>query len=132
MAFKEIEHTADYAIHIEGADIIELFTEAARGMNALAGGKAGPPYKVRTIEIDAFDLESLLVAWLEELAFIMEVENEIASAFIEMQVMQSSLHARIETGRVHGLNKLIKAVTFHDMAIRPVAGGYETTVVFDV
>ncbi|MBN1314285.1 MAG: archease, partial [Anaerolineales bacterium] len=129
---KEIEHTADYALKIFGSDIPELFIEAAKGMNSLTGAIFKPPTINREIKLDATDLESLLVAWLEELAFFMEVDNKIACDFVQIKVSDTRLNAKIMTCNIEGINKLVKAVTFYDMAIRQVHGGYETIIVFDV
>jgi SHS2 domain-containing protein len=46
------------------------------------------------------------------------------------------LRVRARGGPATGVDKLIKAVTFHNLAIRANKGGpetiYETTIVFDV
>ncbi len=130
--FEEIEHTADYAIRVWGAELPELFVEAARGMNALAGGAPGMPVVTRQIAVQAADLETLLVAWLEELAFLLESEGQMFDRLEMLSFSPTALTARVGGGPAVGLQKLIKAVTFHDLAIRPTAGGYETIVVFDV
>jgi len=130
--FEEVEHTADYAIRAWGADLPELFVEAARGMNALTGGAPGEPAASRDLCLEAPELETLLVVWLEELAFLMEVEGEMYSKFEVAALAPTQLRARVSGGPAVGLDKLIKAVTFHNLAIQEAAGGYETTIVFDV
>jgi SHS2 domain-containing protein len=133
--YKEIDHTADYAIRAWGADLPELFVEAARGMNALAGGELGQadqPGRIRELSLEAQDLESLLVLWLEELTLLMELEGEQADGFEIQALTTTSLQAKVTTRKVVGLNKLIKAVTYHDLSIRPSDGGYGTVIVFDV
>lgn len=130
--FKEIEHTADYAIYVRALDLSELFLDAARGMNALAGGHVGQPPITRHIELQASDSETLLVEWLEELAFLMEIESEFFDQFQVCQFNPTSLSIQITGGSAQGVQKLIKAITFHDLAIKPTADGFETTIVFDV
>ncbi|MCK4831528.1 MAG: archease [Anaerolineales bacterium] len=134
--FKEIEHTADYAIKVWGADLSELFVDAAHGMNALTGGKLDRPETTREIALEAADPETLLVTWLEELAFLMEVEGEMYSHFEVLALTDTALRVRARGGMATGVDKLIKAVTFHNLAIRENKGGpetiYETTIVFDV
>jgi SHS2 domain-containing protein len=130
--YEEIDHTADYAIHVRGIDLPCLFIEAARGMNALTGGVAGGPAVSREIHVEASELEALLVTWLEELAFLMETAGEMYKEFEVISLSPTSLRVRAQGGSVSGLDKLIKAITFHDLAIRQTTAGYETTVVFDV
>ncbi len=130
--FKEIEHTADYAIKVWGADLSELFVDAAHGMNALTGGEPDRPEISREIALEAADPETLLVAWLEELAFLMEVEGEMYSHFEVLALTHTALWIRARGGLATRVDKLIKAVTFHNLAIRESKGTYETTIVFDV
>ena len=130
--YEEIDHTADYAIRVRGLDLPSLFIEAARGMNALTGGAAVGPAVSREIQVEASDLEALLVSWLEELAFLMEIEGEMYSDFNVISLSPTSLRVRAQGGPVTGLDKQIKAITFHDLAIRHTAAGYQTTIVFDV
>jgi SHS2 domain-containing protein len=130
--YEEIDHTADYAIHVRGIDLPGLFVAAARGMNALTGGAVVHPPVSREIHVEASELETLLVTWLEELAFLMETAGEMYEEFQVISLSPTSLRVRAQGGAVSGLDKLIKAITFHDLAIRQTAAGYETTVVFDV
>ena len=130
--YEEIDHTADYAIRVRGLDLPSLFIEAARGMNALTGGAPVGPAVSREIQVEASDLEALLVSWLEELAFLMEIEGEMYSDFNVISLSPTSLRVRAQGGAVTGLDKQIKAITFHDLAIRHTAAGYQTTIVFDV
>ena len=130
--YEEIEHTADYAIRVRGADLPGLFISAAQGMIALTGGAPGVPSLRREIELEAPDLETLLVTWLEELAFLLETDGELYTRFEMLVFSPTALRARAEGGEADGVSKLIKAVTFHDLSIRETDIGYETIIVFDV
>lgn len=130
--FEEIDHTADYAIRVIGDDLASLFVEAARGMNALTGGTAVDSAITREIQVEAGDLEALLVTWLEELAYYMERDGEMYQEFKVISLSPTCLRVEAKGGSGRNLEKLIKGVTFHDLAIRQTKGGYETTVVFDV
>ena len=130
--YTEIEHTADYAIRVSSPDLAGLFRDAARGMYALTGGTVPETPNSREIELLAADVETLLVSWLEELSFWLEMEGEMAGQIAFERLTTTELAARIETGPAAGLTKLIKAVTFHDLEISLSARGYEVTIVFDV
>ncbi len=131
--FEEVEHTADWALKVWGVDLPDLFTNAAVGMMQLMDAMpAQHDPSVRTIEIEAIDRESLLVAWLEELLFGMEIRS-VTYQDIRMQITgDTALEATIEELPLLAIAKPIKAVTYNELAIRPIQGGLEVTIVFDV
>ena len=60
--FQEVEHTADWELHVWAPDLGALLEQAARGMYQLSGTRlAGAPRVRRNLEIQAVDAESLLV-----------------------------------------------------------------------
>jgi SHS2 domain-containing protein len=128
-----VEHTADRALRVFGRDLAELFTNAALGMNSLiTSAAAGRPSIAKEIELEAIDAESLLVAWLSELAFWAETESLVFTHFEILGMSPTRLSAVVRGGRVGTLQKHVKAVTFHNLDIRSEAGGLAATVVFDV
>ena len=134
MKFEEIEHTADRALRIYGRDLEDLFGNAAEGLAALMLPPDGgaPAGVARSVELEAIDAESLLVAWLSELAFWAETESLVFRRFDFTELSPTRLRAVAHGGPVEALEKHVKAVTFHELAIRPVPQGLAATVVFDV
>lgn len=134
MRFEEVEHTADRALRIFGRDLVELFVNAAAGMNSLMGACVGDDADTVTkhIELEAIDAEALLVAWLSELGFWAETESLIFGRFDFTELTSTRLRAAIHGAPVQALEKHVKAVTFHDLAIRKGPEGLVVTVVFDV
>ncbi len=132
--FEEIEHTADWALRVRGADLRELLAHAARGMSSLLVSdlEAVPVGVRRQLELDAFDAESLLVDWLSELAYWAEAELLVFREYDLADVSPTHLRASVRGGRVPGLQKHIKAVTYHNLKIVTTKDGLETTIVFDV
>ncbi len=132
--FTEIEHTADYALRITGRDLAELLVNAARGMVSLmVTDPAALPTEVeQSLELDALDAESLLVEWLNELAYWAEIEGLVFHRFELHRVTLTALQATVRGGHTPELQKHIKAVTFHNLQIIETDDGLETTVVFDV
>ena len=131
--FEEMEHTADRALRIYGRDLSELFTHAALGMNSLMlSGGGGRLSVAKQIELEAIDAESLLVAWLSELAFWAETASLIFTQFEFFSISGTRLSARVRGDPVEALEKHVKAVTFHNIRIQSEEGGLTTTVVFDV
>lgn len=137
MPYAEIPHTADWALRVWAADLPALFSEAARGMNTLAGAVlAAAPRREVPFETTAPDAESLLVAFLSELVYYAEQEHTGFDDFtLELSPETDGifwLRAVLRGARFAELNKAIKAVTYHGLAIRKTEQGYETTIVFDV
>ena len=131
--FEEIEHTADVAIRVWGRDLAELFANAAYGMAC----QLADPGKVeqtveQSVELNAYDVETLLVSWLGELLYLGEREECVFTDFDLLEVTPTRLWATIRGGSIHEHQRHIKAVTFSDMEIVQTGEGYQTVVVFDV
>jgi SHS2 domain-containing protein len=131
--FEEVEHTADWALRIRGENLEGLFTNAAVGMMQLAGiePRAGPTRR-RRFELQASDSESLLVAWLEELLFLVEMDEVTFTRFDLTVEDNTRLTANVQESPIGKIKKQIKAVTYHNLKITQVEDGLEVTVVFDV
>jgi SHS2 domain-containing protein len=134
-SFCETDHTADYALLVRGVDAIRLFQNAAAGlvhlMGPLMGSKKDPAIR-RRVRLDGFDREDLLVSWLEEFCFIAETEMHILVDCNFGVLTDHCLEAEIVLRPVAGFQRMVKAVTYHDLTIRMTDAGLETTIVFDV
>ncbi len=131
--FNEIEHTADNALFIKAENMAELLKYAALGMLSLMGLPSDRDgITRRRIELEALDREDLLVAWLEELLFLME-KHEIGFGDMDIDVHQDKrMVAMIEEIPDMIPLKEIKAVTYHGLEIIETEKGLEVTLVFDV
>lgn len=132
--FTVEEHTADWAIRVRGRDLRHLLLSAAWGMNSLLVSdlNAVPLNVERTVAVEAFDRESLLVEWLGDLAYLTEMEGLVFREFEFETVTTETLRATVRGGHAPELHKHIKAVTYHDLQIKETEAGLEATVVFDV
>lgn len=131
--FEEIEHTADWALHVWAEDFGQLCACAARGMLSLVGVDAQPSGgRWRLIDLRADDRETLLVVWLEEVLFALETEQVTITAF-DLQIEDGRrLVGRLRSAPTKRPGKPIKAITFHNLSIVETEAGMETTLVFDV
>ena len=135
--FEEIEHTADIAIRVRGRSLAEMFANAAYGMacqmvsHPASAGAEGEMIE-RTIDLTAYDAETLLVSWLGELLYLGEREGCVFTGFDMVKVTASRLQAVVRGGPAATHQRHIKAVTFNDLDIVHTDAGYETTIVFDV
>lgn len=131
---RVIEHTADWALRLRGRDLKELFGRAAEGMAYLLAGdvSAVPLDHARDVALEAYDAEELLVIWLGELAYWAERDGLVFPVAGLSEVTATRLVGTVRGGRPPEIQKHIKAVTYHDLAIREMESGLEVTVVFDV
>lgn len=129
-----IEHTADWSLRVRGADLEELFRHAAAGMAMLMveDPQALPDDVERDLALEAFDVESLLVDWLNEHVYWAESDGLVFRDVDLTIIDETRLAAAVSLGKADSLDKHIKAVTFHNLAITTTASGLEVTIVFDV
>ena len=132
MGFEEISHTADWSVRVWANTLQSLFAESARAMNMLAGVEtASNPRAKRVFESEGPDTESLLVAFLSELIYFQEQENQAFDTFV-FQINGKKISANMEGAEILSVDKAIKAVTYHNLNIERTARGLEVTLVFDV
>jgi SHS2 domain-containing protein len=130
--FQELAHTADWELHVWAPDLPRLLEQAARGMYALAGVELQPAPRVeRRLALQTADAESLLVAFLSELLYLQESEG-LAFDHFGLQITELALEARLQGAPHRALEKEIKAVTWHHLAIQPTEQGLAVNIVFDV
>ncbi len=134
MGFSELEHTADWALRVWAPDLPNLFEQAARGMYALMEAPIDEqsPHASHQMEIQGSDAESLLVAFLAELLYLADRQGLAFNQF-NLDVWPDHLHAWLEGGPFTSQRKEIKAVTYHNLAIKQREDGLlEVAIVFDV
>lgn len=131
--FEEVEHTADWSLRVTGADLEDLLVNAARGMLHLLDVQPQPGQLQKTeIRLEAPDRESLLVSWLEELLFAMEMRRITYIEFDLELKGDLELVAFVTEAPAGDLRKHIKAVTYNALEVIETEEGFETTLVFDV
>ncbi len=133
--FEILSHTADIGIIAYGSDMTEAFSNAARGMFSLiAELESVGETERRDTQLTAPDRESLLVAWLNELIYLFDVENIIFKRFDINLVSETELQASSYGGKVdhrHQPKMGIKAATYHMLKIEE-NNGIKVQVLFDI
>jgi len=134
--FEIIDHTADIGIAAYGETLKEAFANAAYALFSLmvdfedVGDSA-----CRQVEISATDREELLVAWLNELIYLFEVENVLfkrfeINEFNETRLKASCYGEKIDPER-HKIKMAVKGATYHMLKIDE-GEGFRVQVLFDV
>jgi len=134
--FEILEHTSDVGIIAYGKDMKEAFANAAKGMFSLITELDDiSEIEQRDIELTAPDLESLLVAWLNELVYLFDVDNILLNNFEITQLSSTHLKAKafgekVDTSK-HILKLGIKAATYHMLKIEK-DNGVRVQIIFDI
>lgn len=131
--FRELAHTADWELEVWAPDHATLLEQAARGMYALSGMRLlpGPPQE-RLIALHAADAEGLLVRFLTELLWVEQEEKLGFDQFAISVEGQCDLRAELSGSTIAKLDKEIKAVTYHNLAVQTTTQGLRVNIVFDV
>ncbi|KLK87698.1 hypothetical protein SZ63_08680 [Methanoculleus sediminis] len=135
MSFEELEHTADVLMRVRGATLNELFAEAGRAMFSVMYGPCEDRDVERRIEIEAENLESLLIDYLSELLFVTEVENTVFCTF-DVELLGTRLSAVIR-GELfdparHSAGTLVKGISYFGLEIVKEEEGYVVEIIFDI
>ena len=135
--FDVIEHTADIGIAAYGADLKQVFANAARGLFSLITELDAISEKnIYHIQVTAPDREALLLQWLNELIYRFEVKEMLFHRFTINTLTNTELKAtgygeKIDLAK-HELKIQVKAATFHMLKIEQNNDGWEAQVIFDV
>lgn len=142
--WRTTEHTADLAVEIEAPTLERLFETGARALaGVLLGLEAGSaPAEAsgaegewRRLDLEAPDREALLVDWLRELLFV-QMTEELVLTGVELTGLDASrLTARAafaKPARGRPLERELKGVTYHDLAVERRGDGWFARVVFDL
>jgi SHS2 domain-containing protein len=130
--FSEREHTADWELEVWAPDFTGLLEQAARGMYSISGIrlKKGPRQNW-DIHLTALDEENLLVRFLAELLNLGEQEH-LGFDVYQFTFEGDRLSVVLEGAPIISQDKEIKAVTYHNLAIRETNEGLSVNIVFDV
>ena len=135
--FEFFEHTGDTGVTVFGASSTELFTHAAEALcMVFIDPRLVQSVTSKQIAVEAENYEELLVAWLNELLYIFETESLLLCRYDIEQLDDRHVTARVwgewyEEER-HPINRVIKAVTYHQLSVTEHDGQWEARIIFDL
>jgi len=140
--FRSFDHTADVGLEVHGESLEDLLATAARAVFSLMldEGPTDPEVEeeVRIEPVPAGGgLEDVFVAWLQELLYRFETQLLVPLEFDFPEVGPRRVRARVGFGRFdprrHRAGTEVKAVTYHELAVRRSAdGGWSARMILDV
>jgi len=137
MKYCLIDHTADFGIHVFGADPKDLFANAAQAMfdqivavDTLKGtGK-------HNLDITGDDWPDLMVNWLRELLYLWTGKEMLIKRVAILSISEHLLLAKVHFDTFdpnrHEIKNEIKAVTYHQIQVESGPAGWESKIIFDV
>ena len=136
-SYELFDHTADMGVRARAATIAGLLQPAIEGLYACIGTLVpGAPAADLTFRLTHGDSADLLRDFLAELLHQFERHGCMAVGLEAVVFDDTQLTARAQMRLVSdgesSYHREVKAVTYHELAIRPVPGGYEATFIVDI
>ena len=132
-----VDHTAELELELEAASERGVFEEALAALGGLLAERTGgeketvaEPARHR-VSASAPDRATLLAEWLSELAYLAESEGFVPTRAERLELTDDALEATV-VGRRASPPHLVKAVTYHRLAIWEEDETWRARVIFDV
>ena len=135
--YELIDHTADVGVKAYGKTLSEAFENAAKGMFDIITSKSEiESIGQYDIELQADNLEQLLVDWLSELLFLNGANNLVFGFFkVDLDEKKNKISAKVFGEKFdiskHKVGSEIKAVTYHILEVNNKKP-YHVQVLFDI
>lgn len=131
------EHPADLELNVRGRTCKELFAEAARGLiESTRPPEASGPLAQRPVNLAAADREELLVAWLDEIIYLLESgflpELPVPVDRLTETGLETSLPGRPVGPGDDFAGPEVKAATYHRLAVRKTGKTWQARVILDL
>jgi SHS2 domain-containing protein len=136
-AFEVIDHTADVGIIAYGADIEELFSNAALALFSLIIEPESIENKFHLdLEVHSEDIDSLLVEWLNEIIYLFDVKRTLFNRFDIISLTNNRLKATCYgedfNTMKHKIKTGVKAATYHMLKLDKSDDGFKAQVILDI
>ena len=135
--FRILEHTADVGFEAFGSTREEVFVNAARALfDLIVELETIDPREQVAVQVRGTDAESVLVNWLNELLFLHDAEGWLFRDFEIRSLQDDALSARARGEKFqrarHQAKLLVKAVTYHQLALEKTSEGWRAQVYVDI
>lgn len=137
LPFRVLEHTADIGFEAFGASRQEVFRNAGRALTDIVVNLASiAPRQTVPLEVTSADSASLLVDWLSEILYLYDAEDWLLADFEMRRLDDRSLSALARGEKFdpkrHQVKLLVKAITYHQLALEPTPEGWRAQVYVDI
>jgi SHS2 domain-containing protein len=134
---RTFEHQADIGLELAAPDGPALFAEAGLALfETVCDLERVVERDVYELEGSAVSVEELLVGWLNDLVFLFEVDAVVCRRIVFLEWSRTSYRARLHgepaEAERHRLHTLVKAATYHGLAVVEDEDGWRARVILDV
>jgi len=131
--YEILEHKADLKIRASGKTREELFLNMMLGMEESMKPETGKEKITRKIKIKSLDTPSLLVDFLSEVLYLIQINKEIYKDIKFQKLTDTEAEGELTGFKTERFGEDIKAVTHHDLDIHQNQNKtWEATVLFDI
>ena len=135
--YRLIDHTADFGIHVFGADSKELFANAAYALfDLITDIDALKGLEACNVQVSGDDWSDLMVNWLREILFLWNGKELLVKKVQISKLSETALSADIDYDPFdpdqHEIKLEIKAVTYHQIQVSSGPQGWEAKIIFDI
>jgi len=135
--FQFFDHTADMGVRVRAGTMPELFVTAVEGLykavGEIAAGRRLEPF---ALEITGDSSAVILRDALNEILFFLENRRRKVVGWSRVEFSPGGLEAHGSAAIVDDAKSMydreVKAVTYHELGVRPVDGGFEATFILDI
>jgi SHS2 domain-containing protein len=135
--FKILDHPADIGIIAYGADVEELFSNAALALFSLITEPESIEEKLHLdLEVSSEDRDSLLVEWLNELIYLFDVKHILFNRFdiesLTHNELKATCYGEDFDPTKHKVKIGVKAATYHMLKLDKSDDGFKAQVILDI
>ena len=135
--FEILDHTADTGIIAYGADVKELFSNAALALFSLITEPESVQEKLHLdLEVSSEDREGLLVEWLNELIYFFDAKHILFSRFdigtLTYNTLKATCYGEYFDPKKHEIKIGVKAATYHMLRLDTNNNGYKAQIILDI
>jgi len=137
-AYRLLDHTADLAFEVEAESWPRLLEAATAALGDVILAETGDACReARPLDVQGDDREDVLVAWLGEVVALLD-ESDWLTRAASVERADAGRATGVLLGRPLGdaepVDRVVKAVTYHDLRIGEGEGGrpWRVAVVLDL
>jgi SHS2 domain-containing protein len=155
--YEFFEHTADVGLRVRAVDVVELFSDAARGLFSVMAANLSSvqPVEEIAIHLESDNLEDLWHNWLSELLYAFHGRRLVLTEFhVDVQlperceaitadsqppaicaspaVLNAVVRGEPIDPKRHEIELEVKAVTWHRLKVERQPNGWLAEVILDI
>lgn len=136
-SFQILEHTGEIGVLGQGTTLAQAFGQAAKAMfSFMVDLDTVQEREARQVEAEGHSREALLVAWINELIYLFDVEGLVFKRFHIGNMDDTHLNAlcygeKLDIER-HKFTIVPKAATYHLLEVQEVAVGWRVQLILDI